>query len=100
MGVLPVSVDVCLYEMSAMVVAKSIGFDTGSVACLGLPRLFSDKIYDIICSRCVCGDDILFWVSRNCSLKRKRGALWEELRLKFARISGGGDIPLETVFDC
>ena len=69
MGVLPVSVscvvclrsvDGCLYERSAMAVAKAIGFDAGSVACLGLPRLFSDRIYEIIRSRCVCGDDILF----------------------------------------
>ena len=70
MGVLPVSAGACLYEMSAMVVAKSIGFDAGSVACLGLPRLFSERIHEIIRSRCVCGDDILFWVGRNCSLKR------------------------------
>ena len=109
MGVLPVSVsrvvclrsvDGCLYEMSAMVVAKAIGFDTGSVACLGLPGLFSDKICEIIRRRCVSGDDVLFGVGRNCSLKRKRGALREELRRKFARISGGDDVPLETVFDC
>ena len=93
------SVDSCLYERSAMAVAKAIGFDVDSVACLGLPGLFSDKICEIIRRRGVSDDDVLIRVGRNGSEKRKIGALREELRRKFARISAGDEVLLETVFD-
>ena len=98
--VLPVSAVASLCEMSAMVVARSIGFDADSISCLGLSDVLSERVFELIRVCSVCGDDVLFWVGRNCSVKRKIVALREELGLKFARISCGVGVPLETVYEC
>ena len=91
--------DSCLYEKTAMTIAKAIGFNVDNIAGLELPGRFRDKIFEIICKRGITDDDVLIRVGRNGSEKRKIGALREELRRKFARISAGDEVLLETVFD-
>ena len=88
-----------LYEKTAMTIAKAIGFNVDNIAGLQLPGRFRDKIFEIICKRGITDDDILIRVGRNDSEKRKKGALREELRRKFAKISAGDEIFLERVFD-
>ena len=100
MEVLPVSAVASLCEMSALVVARSIGFDVDNISCLGLSDELSEMVFELIRGRSVCSDDVLFWIGRNCSVKRKIVALREELGLKFARVSCGVGVPLETVYEC
>ena len=88
-----------LYEKTAMTIAKAIGFNVDNIEGLQLPSRFSEKIFQIICKQSFTDDDILIRINRNDNEKRKRGALREELRRKFSRISAGDEIFLETVFD-
>ena len=88
-----------LYEKTAMTIAKAIGFNVDNIEGLQLPSRFCEKNFEIICKRGITDDDILIMVRRNNTEKRKKGALQEELRRKFARISAGDEIFLETVFD-
>ena len=100
MGVLPVSAVASLCEMSALVVARSIHFDVDNICGLGLSDELNEVVFDFIRLRSVCSDDVLFWVGRNRSVKRKIVALRGELGLKFACVSCGDWIPLETVYRC
>ena len=88
-----------LYEKTAMTIAKAIGFNVDNIEGLQLPSRFCEKNFEIICKRGITDDDILIRVNRNDTEKRKKGALREELRQKFAIISVGEEIFLKTVFD-
>ena len=100
MGVSPVPAVASLCEMSALVVARSIHFDVDNISGLGLSDELNEVVFDLIRLRSVCSDDVLFWVGRNRSVKRKIVALCGELGLKFACVSCGDWIPLETVYRC